>query len=248
MKKLLIRLKKEIKDEEGNILKIIPQEKRIINTNQDLHTKLYKIPKEMLQKESFELNKHSYIVLELTEHEKINSFKRGAQIISPKDAGIIITKTGINKNTHVLDAGAGTGSLAATLSLFCKVTTIEKLESHIKTAKKNLEEYKNVKLIKGDIYEIDLKEKFDVMTLDVPDPQKALKTAKKHIKKGGFLVTYCPQITQSKKVIEKLPKEFLHFETIEMIQRNWKITKKLTRPQTSDFQHTAFLSFFRKIK
>lgn len=245
--KLLIKLERKIMDGD-TVLKYLPKEIHVINPEKDFHTKTSKIPKEKLKNGKFTHEKDTYVIMDLSESEKIQSFKRGAQIITQKDAGIIIAKTGINKESKVLDAGAGTGSLAAHLSLVAKnVTTIEKLEAHLKTAKKNLDLYKNTKVIQADIYELELKEEFDVFTLDVPEPWNAIKTANKHLKTGGYLVTYCPQITQAQKVINSLPENFLHEETIELIERQWKITEKIVRPQTKDYQHTAFLSFIRKL-
>lgn len=244
--KILIKLPREIKEEE-KVLKYLPEERFIIDTNKDFHTKFFKIKKENFQKNYFELEKEKFVLMDLSEQEKIQSFKRGAQVITAKDAGIIISKTGINKKTKVLDAGAGSGSLSAHLSLICEVTAVEKLEAHYEIAKNNLKGY-DVKLLKGDIYNIDLNQEFDVFTLDVPEPWNAIKTANKHLKIGGYLVLYCPQITQVQKTIINLPENFLHQETIELIERQWKVTDKILRPQTKDHQHTAFLSFIRKIR
>ena len=243
--KVLIKKERKIEDN-GKIVKIFPQETHIINPEKDFQTRTYRIPKEKLKNQKFEHEKNQFLTIDLSEYEKISSFKRGAQVITPKDAGIIITKTGINTKSKVLDAGTGTGSLAAHLSLICQVTSVEKLQEHKDTAQKNLQGY-NVKLITGDIYKLNLKEQFDVFTLDVAEPWKAYNTADKHLKIGGYLVVYCPQITQSQKTIINLPENFIHEETIELIERSWKITEKIVRPQTKDFQHTAFLTFIRKI-
>jgi tRNA (adenine57-N1/adenine58-N1)-methyltransferase catalytic subunit len=242
--RLLIKLARTI-EEDGVVLRYLPEERHLIRDGKDFSTKVGKIPKEKLVLGKFTHEKDTYVILELSEFEKITAFKRGAQVITAKDAGIIISKTGINKNSKVLDAGAGSGSLSAHLSLICDVTAIEKLDAHYEIAKKNLEG-RNVNLMQGDIYTIDLNEQFDVFTLDVPEPWKALETAQKHLKIGGYLVVYSPQITQSQKTIMNLPENFLHQETIEIIERSWKITDKIVRPQTKDFQHTAFLSFIRK--
>ncbi len=242
--KLLIKKQRQIFDGE-KLVKTFQEERHIINPEKDFQTKTFKIPKEKLKQSAFTHEKDNFILLDLSEKEKITTFKRGAQLITPKDAGIIISKTGLNKNSKVLDAGTGTGGLSAHLSLICKVTSVEKHKEHLEIAKKNLENYE-VEVIEGDIYKIDLKQKFDVFTLDVPEPWKAFKTADKHLKKGGYLVVYSPQITQSQKTILALPENYLHEETVEIIERQWKITDKIVRPETKDFQHTAFLTFIRK--
>ena len=52
--------------------------------------------------------------------EKLKRFRRGPAVILPKDIGLIITLTGLNRDSKVLDAGTGTGFLAAYLANICK--------------------------------------------------------------------------------------------------------------------------------
>ena len=243
--KLLIKLKRDIVDE-GQIVKRIPQEFKVIDETKDVPLKIGKIPNEKLGKKYFKHEKDTYSVIDLSESDKILNFKRGAQIITPKDAGIIITKTGINKKSEILEAGTGSGGLAARLSLISNVTTVENSEINYENSKKNLKNYE-VTQIKGDISKINLDKQFDVIILDIPNTTTAIKNAQKHLKIGGYIVTYCPQIIQSQKVVTTLPKNLLHLETIELIERQWKIDANILRPQTRDHQHTAFLTFIRKI-
>jgi len=178
--------------------------------------------------------------------------KRGAQIITRKDATMIIAETGINKNSKVVDAGAGSGALACLLANICKeVTTYEIREDFIKIVKKNKEllDLKNLKIKNKDIYNgIDEKD-VDLITLDLPEPWKALKSAKKALKVGGFLVSYSPTIPQVMDFINAVnkEKEFLHLKTIELILREWEIQQRKVRPKTTQTVHTGFLSFVRRI-
>ncbi len=178
--------------------------------------------------------------------------KRAPQIITRKDIGIIIAETGINKNSKVVDAGAGSGALACFLANICKeVTTYEIREDFIKIVEKNKEllGLKNLKIKNKDIYKgIDEKD-IDLLTLDLPEPWKAINSAKKALKTGGFLVSYSPTIPQVTDFVNTInkDKDFIHIKTIELIQREWEIEERKVRPITTQTVHTGFLSFVRRV-
>lgn len=178
--------------------------------------------------------------------------KRGAQIITRKDIGIIITETGTNKNSKVVDAGAGSGALACFLASICKeVTTYELREDFIKIVEKNKEslDLKNLKIKHKDIYKGIDEKNVDLVTLDLPEPWKALDSAKKALKIGGFLVSYSPTIPQIMDFVNAVNKNknLIHLKTIELIQRKWEIEDRKVRPITTQTVHTGFLSFCRRI-
>jgi tRNA (adenine57-N1/adenine58-N1)-methyltransferase len=178
--------------------------------------------------------------------------KRIAQIITLKDIGIIITETGINKASKVIDAGSGSGALACFLAHLVKeVTTYEIRDDFIEIVKKNKEllNLKNLRIKNKDIYnEIDEKN-IDLIVLDLPEPWNALESAKKSLKIGGFLVSYSPSITQTIDFVNKISKDnnFIHIKTIELIQREWEIEDRKVRPKTRSIGHTGFLSFIRRV-
>jgi tRNA (adenine57-N1/adenine58-N1)-methyltransferase len=83
--------------------------------------------------------------------------------------------------------------------------------------------------------------------LDVPEPWKAMKTAQKALKIGGFLAVYLPNISQMQEFVKALPEEFLIEKTVEVIEREWAVDKFRCRPATKDHAHTGFLTFARKL-
>lgn len=178
--------------------------------------------------------------------------KRGPQIITRKDIAAIIAETGINKDSKVVDAGAGSGALSCFLANICKeITTYEIREDFIKIVKKNKEQLdlKNLKIKNKDIYNGIDEKNIDLITLDLPEPWLAIEPAKKALKTGGFLVSYSPTIPQVMDFINKIESEknFLHIKTIELIQREWEVNERKVRPKTTQTVHTGFLSFVRKI-
>jgi tRNA (adenine57-N1/adenine58-N1)-methyltransferase catalytic subunit len=178
---------------------------------------------------------------------------RGAQIIPLKDVGYIIARTGINKESKVLDAGSGSGALSCAIAGIAReVYTYEIREDHIKIVRENIEYLglKNLKSELGDIYKGIKEKNFDTAVLDLPEPWKALPALKKALKIGAFFVSYSPSITQSADMVNAVLKsdEFIHIETVEIILRSWEIDGRKVRPSTKGIGHSGFLSFCRKIK
>jgi|TARA_Y100000310_G_scaffold18735_2_gene18361 tRNA (adenine57-N1/adenine58-N1)-methyltransferase len=182
-----------------------------------------------------------------------SKIKRGAQIIMPKDIGLIITNTGIGKDSKILDAGSGSGALACFLANIAKeVITYEIRKDFYELVKNNIESLglKNIKQKNKDIYTTKVTEKnIDVVILDLPEPWKALDNIIDSLKIGGFLVTYSPCITSVMETLDsiKARKEFTYIKTLELLEREWHIDGKKVRPRSDMIAHTAFLSIIRKV-
>ncbi|MBS3163345.1 methyltransferase domain-containing protein [Candidatus Woesearchaeota archaeon] len=175
--------------------------------------------------------------------------KRGPAIVRNKDIGLIITETGINKNSLAVDAGAGTGYLAAYLANICKkVVTYENRKEFFKIASNNFKflKLKNIKIKQKDIYKGISEKNLDLITLDLMEPWKVLKYAPKSLKLGGFLVCYLPTINQVDKLIKNIKEQFMLVKTSELIERKWE-TNNMIRPESRMIGHTGFLVFVRKV-
>ena len=176
--------------------------------------------------------------------------KRGPQVILPKDIGIIIAYTGIGKESVCVDAGTGSGWLATALARVCKeVYSYDVREDFLKIAEKNIEitGQHNIFLKKGDVFKkIDEKD-VDLVTLDMPNSEKALKNARLALKDGGYVVGYLPNMEQVKTFVAKLESlGFVDIYTIEVILRDMLVRKEGVRPSTKGIWHTAYLTFARK--
>ena len=250
-KKVLYKLPHMFKDHKGKTRKD-SFEKYVVPEDQDFNFSAGIIKKEDLKKEGIiNVNKHEVSIFNTSFNDEYSKIKRGAQTIVKKDIGPIITKTGMTRHTKVIDAGAGSGGLSCFLgSIVKKVDTYDVVEKNVELVKKNIEKLKldNVKVELKDIYESDnFQDEYDVFTLDVPEPWRAWETATKVLKIGGYFVVYSPNIGQIRETILNKPQYFYKEEIIEVIEREWSINEKVSRPVTKDFSHTAFLAFFRKI-
>jgi tRNA (adenine57-N1/adenine58-N1)-methyltransferase len=255
-KRLLIKKEKRAFVEDLNReVTISDFEKRYVDSSEDFHNKYGTIRKKELSKKSgskIKMGNHEFIILDPVFLDHYKQIKRGAQIITLKDIGAIIARTGINKTSVVLDAGSGSGALACFMGMIAKQVIsydIDKRSLEIARGNVELLGAKNILIKEGDIYDYKkINEKdIDVFVLDVPEPWKAMKTAQKVLKIGGFIAVYLPNINQVQDLVKALPEEFLLEKTIEIIEREWAIDDKRTRPITKDFGHTGFLTFARKL-
>ena len=176
--------------------------------------------------------------------------KRGPQVILPKDIGMIIAYTGIGKESVCVDAGTGSGWLAISLARIAKeVTTYDNRDEFIRIAEKNRDNERlgNLIIKKGDITKGIDESGVDLVTLDMPDSDMALKNARKALKDGGYVVGYLPHMEQAKKFVETLNKlKFENILTLETIVRDILVREQGVRPSTKGVWHTGYLVFAQK--
>jgi tRNA (adenine57-N1/adenine58-N1)-methyltransferase len=177
--------------------------------------------------------------------------RRTGAPMMPKDIGMIIAYTGVNRNDVVLDAGTGSGILAMYMGSIAKrVVTYEVREEFVDVARKNIESagLYNVELRCGDIVEEikKLDEKFDLITLDTQNTKDVIPHVKDVMYPGGFLATYSPFFEQTKDIRDAI--EAAHFYdvmTIECTEREISFSPRGTRPSTTKVGHTGFITIAR---
>ena len=182
--------------------------------------------------------------------EKI--MKRVPQIITPKDAAMILAETGLRNDSVVIDAGTGSGFLAMFLANYLskgKVISYEKNEDFIRVAEENVKQagLKNIVLKKKDVRKGFDEKDVDMVVLDLKQPEKVVDHAYSSLKTGGFLVVYSPTVEEMLKVVKKMKKLGFRIKIVENIVREWQ-SLKTTRPKTLGVMHTGFLIFGRKVK
>ena len=255
MGKILFK-KQRLVEVDGKSRMISRFEKHYAETGKDYHSKHGTITKKDLSKPAgteIKLDHADFVMINPDFIDEYKRIKRGVQIITLKDIGSIIVNTGITKDSKVLDAGSGSGAAACFIAKIAKkVVSYEINDDNLEVVRQNIKHLGISNLIakKGDIYNPKtVSEKgFDVFLLDVPEPWRAIDTAKKALKIGGFLAGYIPNISQVQEFVNALPEQFLIERIIEVIERDWAVDKNRTRPKTKDHGHTAFLVFVRKIK
>lgn len=195
--------------------------------------------------------KEKFIVLNPSFADLWEDLLRGPQVMIHKDIGMILAKTGVNHTSKVVDAGGGSGSLCFSLANVCKEVTVYEINpEHYKILSKNKDSFglQNITLKQENIYEGIEEKELDLITLDLPEPWNVLQHAEKVLKSGGHLVIYLPNLTQVKIFVDSIlgKGQIKVIETLELIERKWKIEDKIMRPEFEMLGHTGFLVFCRK--
>ncbi|MGC8662213.1 MAG: tRNA (adenine-N1)-methyltransferase [Candidatus Micrarchaeia archaeon] len=177
--------------------------------------------------------------------------RRGPQVMLPKDIGIILAYTSISKESVCVDAGTGSGWLSITLARIAKeVYSYDIRQEFIEIAEKNAQALglSNITFRNTDITKKIYEKEVDIVTLDMPNPEKALKNVKKALKEGGYVVSFLPHMEQVNLYAQKLEKnEFKEIYTVEVIVRDYLVRKEGTRPTNTGLWHTGYLTFARKL-
>lgn len=226
----------------------------IKDESKDFHSKSgYIKSKEFKSKKAVKTNKgKEFFILPTQFIDMYEKIKRGAQIISLKDVGAIITETGIDNQSRVLDVGAGSGALTCYLAHIVKeVFAYEIREDFAKITQGNIDYLglKNVKLKIGDITKGIKEKNLDLITLDLKNPEDVVIHASKALKRGGFLVFYTPQVIQALNAVNKAidSGNFVYVKTKEMGEREWKVKGRIAKPIEPLLSHTGFLTFLRRV-
>ncbi len=225
----------------------------IKDLDDNFHTTNGIVSKEDLNKNGLVVSDkgRKFVVLEPSFVDLWENLKRGPQIMNQKDIGLVLAKTGVNKNSVVVDAGGGSGSLCLSLANVCKDVYVYEINpEHYDVIAKNVKLFgvENLHLTQGNVYNGIKEKNVDLINLDLPEPWQVTKHAEESLVDGGFLVVYLPNLGQVKQFLESCKGTRMRvLETIELLERKWKITDKIMRPEFEMLGHTGFLTFVRKL-
>ncbi|MGQ3411801.1 methyltransferase domain-containing protein [Natrinema sp. LN54] len=180
-------------------------------------------------------------------------FERTGAPMVPRDIGLVIGETGIARGDRVLDAGTGTGVLAAMMARAgASVVTYEQDADFADVARENMAlggVEDDVDVRTGDVTEeIDALESssFDVLTLDTADAPAMVEHAPDLLVDGGFVAVYSPFIESTREVAETAREVGLSdVTTRETIQREMQFDERGSRPTTAPVGHTGYLTIAR---
>ncbi|WP_436928070.1 methyltransferase domain-containing protein [Halosimplex amylolyticum] len=182
-----------------------------------------------------------------------NHFERTGAPMMPRDIGLIVGHTGVSSADHVLDAGTGTGVLAAYLGRCgATVTTFERDPEFAEVARENMElagVADRVDVRTGDVTEQlgDL-DRYDVVTLDTEDAATMVERTPNLLRDGGYVAVYSPFVEQTREAVSAAHDVGLtEVETLETIQREMDFDDRGSRPSTAGVGHTGYLTFARRV-
>ena len=183
---------------------------------------------------------------------------RGATIVYPKDAAMIIGLADIYPGARVLEAGVGSGAL--TISLLRAtgekgyVHSVERRADFAENARSNVENYfegakENWKLSVGDLQDQSFESEFDRVILDMLAPWECVDIAARALRPGGVFMSYVATTTQLSATAEAIKEDgrFTEPESSETLVRGWHHEGLAVRPQQRMIGHTGFLIQSRRM-
>jgi len=183
---------------------------------------------------------------------------RGATIVYPKDAAMIVGVADIYPGARVLEAGVGSGAL--TISLLRAVGdngivhSIERREDFAKIARKNVENYfqnncKNWTLEVGDLQDQEFDSQFDRIVLDMLAPWECIDISARALRPGGVFLAYVATSSQLSATAEAIKNDgrFTEPESSETLVRGWHHEGLAVRPQQRMIGHTGFIIHSRRM-
>ncbi|MFB6303166.1 MAG: methyltransferase domain-containing protein [Haloferacaceae archaeon] len=179
-------------------------------------------------------------------------FERTGAPMMPRDIGLVIGHTGPAAGDRALDAGTGTGVLAAYLGrLGVDVTTYERDPDFAETARENLRLAgvdDRVTVRTGDVRDdLDALSGFDLVTLDTGDAPTIVERAPDLLRSGGFVAVYSPFVETTREVVEAArAADLAAVESIETIGRRMEFDERGSRPSTAGVGHTGYLTVARR--
>jgi len=196
----------------------------------------------------------AFEVRELRGPDLFNHLERTGAPMMPRDVGLVMGHTGVSGGDRVLDAGTGSGILAAYLGRAgADVTTYEIDPEFADVARRNMATAgvaDRVDVRTGDLTEaldtLTEEDPFDVITLDTGDAPAVVERAAGLLVSGGYLAVYSPFVEGTREAVFAAREAgFEAIETLETIQREMDFSERGSRPSTAGVGHTGYLVFAR---
>jgi|UniRef100_UPI004049F3A7 tRNA (adenine57-N1/adenine58-N1)-methyltransferase catalytic subunit len=186
------------------------------------------------------------------------SMPRGATIVYPKDAAMIIGVADVFPGAKVIEAGVGSAALSISLLRAIgptgELTSFERREDFADIARENVRTYfgtipTNWNLNIGSVQEASTEIKYDRVILDMLAPWECISFAAEVLRPGGVFLAYVATTTQLSMTAEAI-KEDGHFTeplSSETIVRDWHHEGLAVRPMQRMIGHTGFLIATRRM-
>jgi tRNA (adenine57-N1/adenine58-N1)-methyltransferase len=190
----------------------------------------------------------------------ILKMRRGAQVVYPKDIGLILVYADIFPGATVIEAGTGSGALTLAVARAVgeqgRVISYELRGDHLDRAAANISEWyeghgekpEHIELRNGDVFEGVPESNVDRMLLDLPEPWRAVGSLTDSLAPGGVLCCYLPTVPQVATTVETMRAGgFARVTTLETLLRTWNVEGPSVRPDHRMVGHTGFLVIGRKL-
>ena len=186
------------------------------------------------------------------------SMPRGATIVYPKDAALILGFADVGPGDNVLEAGVGSGALSISLlravGTAGHVDSFERREEFAEIARRNVIDYfggvpENWSLTLGSVQDVARNQKYDRIILEMLAPWECVTMADEVLHPGGVLLAYVATTTQLSAMAEAIKESnrFTEPESSESLVRSWHHEGLAVRPVHRMIGHTGFLIQARRL-
>ncbi len=188
--------------------------------------------------------------------DRFGAVRRGAQIVTPKDAARILWLASIGPGDRLAEAGAGSGALTIALAHAVgpdgSVTTFDRRPDFLEDARANVRRAgldDRVRFVLRDVAAEGLEgTEFSAVILDLPEPWNVLASAREVLVPGGYVVGYTPTYNQLERTVRRMRELGLEeVRALEILERELHVADSGTRPEFEMLGHTGFLAAGRKV-
>ena len=200
----------------------------------------------------------AYLVLRPLLSDYVLSMPRGAQVVYPKDAALIVGYADVFPGARVVEAGVGSGALTCSLLRAVgddgEVSSYEIREDFAEVARRNIERFFGSphpawRLTVGELAASLVERDVDRVVLDMLAPWDVVDAVSAALVPGGLVCAYVATTTQLSRVVEALRSHGTFAEpwSMESMVRTWHIEGLAVRPDHRMVGHTGFLAFARRL-
>lgn len=227
----------------------------LCSPGEELHTDLgiLTVPEDVTPGDTIETHLGTpFSVHQLRNRDLFHHFERTGAPLLPRDIGLIIGLTNVQSNDTVLDAGTGTGVLAAFLGrIGATVLTYERNPEFAQVARNNMEMAGLSEIVTVRTEDIldavsSITTMFDVITLDMENADAIVSHADRLLRPRGSICVYSPFVEAARSVALTAESHGLsNISTYETIQREMEFDDRGSRPTTRGVGHTGYLTLAR---
>lgn len=188
--------------------------------------------------------------------DRLTAVRRGAQIVTAKDAAQLLVMASVGPGGHVAEAGAGSGALTIALAHAVgpsgHVTTFDRRAEFLDAARSNVRRAgytDRVTFVERDVAAEGLRgSDYASVVLDLPEPWAVVASAREALRWGGYVATYTPTYNQLEQTVRTLRRlGFDEVRAVEILERGLHVAETGTRPEFEMLGHTGFLAAGRKV-
>jgi tRNA (adenine57-N1/adenine58-N1)-methyltransferase len=197
----------------------------------------------------------TFLVLRPSIRDELELVRRGAQIIGPKDAPVLLWNSDVKAGDFVIEVGAGSGAFTLALARAVgprgRVVTYDLRPDFLDHARQNATAAgvaASVEFKIGDARKGLAERDADAVLVDVPDPWGVIEPAWEALGPCGHFASYSPNMEQVNRTVKALRSAaFVEVRSVEIIEREIVAHEAGTHPSFAPLGHTGYLTFARKV-